>query len=133
MVESRKHLLIIDDEPDLCKLMEAQLEKMGFEVKPAYDGEKGFQLAVQDTPDCILLDVRMPREDGLTFLRKLRSYRDDDPAKQQRVRSIPVIVLTAAGDNMRSLFEAEGIRTYITKPFDIQRVKASILALIQKS
>ena len=131
MTEPPKRILIIDDEPELCEMMNAQLKNSGFEFIQAYDGDGGFQAVVRENPDCILLDVRMPRQDGLTFLRKFRSYRDDDFDKQRRVRSIPVIVLTAAGDNMRALFETEGIKDYITKPFDIHIIKARILSVIQ--
>lgn len=131
MPEPQKRVLIIDDQPELCELMNAQLKASGFEFKQAYDGERGLQLALTEHPDCILLDVRMPRQDGLTFLRKLRSYRDDDPVKQRLVRSTPVIVLTAAGDNMRALFQTEGVNDYITKPFDVQKIKTRILSVIQ--
>ncbi len=131
MPQSQKRILLIDDEPELFQILNAPLKASGFEFKQVYDGERGFQMALQENPDCVLLDVRMPRLDGLTFLRKLRSYRDENADKQQRVRNIPVIVLTAAGDNMRALFETEGIREYITKPFDVQKIKSRILSVMQ--
>ncbi len=133
MPEQPKRVLIIDDQAELCELMNAQLRSAGFEFRQSYDGEGGFLNAVKEPPDCILLDVRMPRLDGLSFLRKLRSYRDEDPDKEHKVRKIPVVVLTAAGDNMKGLFEMEGVQEYVSKPFDIQRIKACLNAVIEAS
>jgi CheY-like chemotaxis protein len=97
----------------------------------AYDGQDGFKKATELIPDCILLDIRMPKgENGLTFLRRLRAFRDEDVDKQLRIRKIPVVILTGAGDQMKSLFQQEGISDYIDKPFDSENLKNRILKVI---
>ena len=75
----------------------------------------------------MLLDIRTPKgEDGLTYLRKLRSYRHEDLQEQNRIRKIPVIMLTGAGASMRSLFEIEGISGFIEKPFDLSNLQGKV-------
>ena len=132
MPDSKKRLLIIDDELDICELLKVKFEREGIEVLVAHEGFTGFQLAKSKKPNCILLDARIPGgQDGLTFLRQLRSLRDEDPAEQKLLRSIPVIILTAAGDHMRPLFEAEGITDYIEKPFDSKILKQRIEKILR--
>ena len=129
-----RRLLIIDDEPDFCEILKAQLTKEGFEVLGAGDGKQGFLLATEKVPDCILLDIRIIEgEDGLTFLRRLRSFRHDDPSFQNQIRKLPVIVITATGDGMRPLFQSEGISDFIVKPFDTADLKSRILKAVSKS
>ena len=75
----------------------------------------------------MLLDIRIPGGvDGLTFLRKLRSYRHDDLEEQNRIRKIPVIVLTGAGVTMQPLFEVEGIKAFVEKPFDLSNLQSKV-------
>ncbi len=124
-------ILIIDDEKDLCEILKARFEKLGYNVTTAHDGLDGMTRAVEDLPACILLDVRMPKEDGFTFLRKLRSFRDDDINKEEKVRKIPVIILTAAGENMKQLFQIEGINDYMEKPFDFDILCGRIQKIIR--
>lgn len=131
--QAKKRILILDDEKDICEILKTRFQKFGFEVLLAHDGKQAFQKVIEGNPDCILLDIRIQGgEDGLTFLRKLRSYRDDNAAVQTRVRGIPVIVLTATGENMRSLFEVEGISDFVDKPFDSNKLKDRILDVLAK-
>jgi DNA-binding response OmpR family regulator len=129
MPDSPKRILIIDDEKDVCEVLKVKFERTGFQVQVAYDGADGYAKALIFKPHGIILDVRMPREDGLTFLRKLRAYRDDDPELQSRLRNTPVIVLTAASPHMKSLFQTEGISEYMEKPFDFEVLKARLLQI----
>ena len=120
MSENKKRILVIDDEDDVCQMIKEKFSSLGYEVLMAFDGVEGFQKTREDKPDCVLLDIRIPKgEDGLTYLRELRSYRDDDLQEQTRVRETPVIILTGAGASMRALFESLGISGFIEKPFDI--------------
>ena len=120
MSENKKRILVIDDEDDVCQMIKEKFSSLGYEVLMAFDGVEGFQKTREDKPDCVLLDIRIPKgEDGLTYLRELRSYRDDDLQEQTRVRETPVIILTGAGASMRPLFESVGISGFIEKPFDI--------------
>ena len=133
MSDAPKRLLIIDDEKDVSEVLKFKFEKLGFQVQLSFDGLEGFQKALLFKPHCILLDIRMPREDGLTFLRKLRAYRDGDPALQSNLRKTPVIVLTAARDSMKSLFQVEGISDYLEKPYDFEVLKGRIEQSIESS
>ena len=126
MSDTPKRILIVDDEKDVCEVLKVKFEKAGFQVELACDGMEGYAKAITFKPYCILLDVRMPREDGLTFLRKLRAHRDEDPQLESHLRHMPVIVLTAASPHMKSLFQAEGITDYIEKPFDFDVLKEKI-------
>ena len=120
MSENKKRILVIDDEDDVCQMIKEKFSSLGYEVLIAFDGVEGLQKTREDKPDCVLLDIRIPKgEDGLTYLRQLRSYRDDDLQEQTRVRETPVIILTGAGASMRALFESLGINGFIEKPFDI--------------
>lgn len=125
--EKGKRILILDDEVALCEVLKARLEMFGYRVSTATNGRDGWQEVLTDSPDLILLDVRMPEEDGYTFLRKLRSFRDaENPDREGRIREIPVIVMTGMGEGMKSLFEQERISAYITKPIDSAVLKKLI-------
>lgn len=67
-----KKILIVEDEPSLIKALEEKLHQAGFETISAKNGEEGLSLAMSDKPDCILLDIIMPRMDGMTMLKELR-------------------------------------------------------------
>ena len=121
-----KRILIIEDEREICELFKEKCEGLGYEAHTALTGEDGFEKAVRLRPDCVLLDIRLPEADGLTFLRRLRGYRDDDDRLQSLIRSSPVIVLTAAGSQMKPLFDIEGIVAYLEKPFDPEILKDRI-------
>jgi len=131
MSENKKRILVIDDEDDVCQMIKEKFSSLGYEVLMAFDGVEGFQKTREDKPDCVLLDIRIPKgEDGLTYLRELRSYRDDDLQEQTRVRETPVIILTGAGASMRALFESVGISGFIEKPFDIADLHKQILRVL---
>src|SRR5689334_3000645 len=133
MPAQKTRILIVDDEQDICEVLRAKFQHYGFEVAISHDGKDAFERAESERVDCILLDIRMAGEDGLTFLRRLRHFRHDDHDIQVRVRKIPVIVLTAAGDNMRALFQVEGISDYVEKPFDTEDLKNRILNIVGKA
>lgn len=125
--QAGKHILIIDDEAPLCEVLKARLETSGYQVETASNGLVGWQEVLSQAPDLILLDIRMPEEDGYSFLRRLRSFRDpEDPTREKRIRHLPVIVMTAAGEGMKFLFEQERISAYVTKPIDSSILKKMI-------
>jgi len=131
MSENKKRILVIDDEDDVCQMIKEKFSSLNYEVLIAFDGVEGLQKTQEDKPDCVLLDIRIPKgEDGLTYLRELRSYRDDDLQEQTRVRETPVIILTGAGASMRALFESVGISGFIEKPFDIADLHKQILRVL---
>jgi CheY-like chemotaxis protein len=127
MSENKKCILIIDDEDDVCQIVKEKFEHLGYTVLTANDGAEGFQKTETGKPDIVLLDIRIPGgEDGLTFLRKLRAFRHENIEEQTRVRKTPVVMLTGAGVTMQSLFELEGIKGFIEKPFDLTNLQTKI-------
>ena len=127
MAENKRCLLIIDDEDGVCQIIKARCEPLGYKVLIAHEGAEGLRKAEEEKPDCVLLDIRIPvGEDGLTFLRRIRSYRHDDPQEQTRMRKTPVIVLTATGNAMQTAFEMEGISGFIEKPFNVTSLHRKI-------
>lgn len=119
MPERVKCLLVIDDDDNVCQIVKEKFENLGYRVLTAPDGAEGLRKTVEEKPQCVLLDVRIPKgEDGVTYFRKLRSYRHEDPQEQARIRMTPVIILTGVGATMQSFFELEQISGFIEKPFD---------------
>lgn len=123
-------LLIVDDEKDICEILKTKFEKSGFNISLAFDGLEAYQKTLALQPHCILLDIRMPREDGLSFLRKIRSFRHEDLDFESKIRKIPIVVLTGAGDQMKPLFQLEGIADYLEKPFDFEILKERVLKVL---
>ena len=111
---ARSTVLVIDDEKDLYELISYNLEKEGFVVRGALDGESGLAAARDDLPDLILVDLMLPGMDGFEVCRRLRS--------ESRTASIPIIMLTAkSGESDRVLGLELGADDYVTKPFSPAR------------
>ncbi|MDP9241901.1 MAG: response regulator [Actinomycetota bacterium] len=111
--------LVVDDDPDVRLVCRVALTSFGHEVLVARDGEEGLAAALQERPDVIVLDIMMPRKDGLSLLRDLRS--DDS------TRDLPVILLSAlaaSADQLRG-YEA-GADGYLTKPFSPDDLNGAI-------
>jgi DNA-binding response OmpR family regulator len=121
-----KDILVIDDDKDVCDILRARFSQFNFSVRTALDGQEAFKMVLEKRPDCILLDIRMPNLDGLTFLRKVRSYRSDADSRENEIRNIPVIVLTGTGKTMKPLFDLEAISDYVEKPFDADDLKTRV-------
>ena len=116
-------VLVADDDPDILTLVGFRLERAGYEVLPARDGEEALALALERQPDLAILDVMMPKLDGYEVTQRLR----DNPA----TRGMPVILLTARvqeADITRG-FEA-GADDYIKKPFSPQELRARVQAIL---
>ena len=121
-----ERVLIADDDPDILAVVQVNLELEGFEVETAVDGEDVLQKATANPPDAIVLDIMMPRMDGITALHRLRS--------QATTANTPVVLLTARGlpeDRVRGL--ELGADDYITKPFDINELVARIRAVLRRT
>ena len=104
-----KKILIADDEQQLALAVKIRLQSRGYQVVTASNGEEALEMAKQEHPDLIILDVLMPVMDGYSCLRELNSSFGRG--------KIPVIILTAR-DRMKDLFELEGVADYVIKPFD---------------
>jgi DNA-binding response OmpR family regulator len=119
----KEKILIIEDEEDLVKGLRLNLEDEGYEVHWASDGEDGLQKALEETPDLIILDIMLPKMNGLDVCRELR----------QRKISIPIIMLTAKGEEIDKVVGLEiGADDYITKPFSIRELLARIKAHLRR-
>ncbi len=121
-----ERILVVDDDPDILQVVKINLELEGYEVDTAEDGREAVDKAMVDAPELILLDIMMPRMDGLTALRRIRSH--------GTTGNTSVILLTARGlpeDRVRGL--ELGADDYITKPFDISELVARVKAVLRRT
>jgi two-component system, cell cycle response regulator DivK len=119
-------ILYIEDNPENRLLVKRVLEAEGFSILEAADGMTGLEIAIQQQPDLILLDINLPEMDGYDLARRFR----DTPGLQK----VPILAVTAnvmKGDRERTL--AAGCDGYIPKPLDIDRLPMQIKAALQKS
>ncbi|CDF59082.1 DNA-binding response regulator [Thermobrachium celere] len=120
MVESK--ILIVDDDVNICELIEVYLLKEGYKVYKAYDGETAIKIFKEKQLDLILLDVMMPKMDGYTVLKEIR-----------RDSQIPVIMLTAKGETFDKVLGLElGADDYMVKPFEPKELVARIRAVLRR-
>lgn len=117
-------ILIIDDEADFVRTMRIDLVRQGYKVITAGDGEEGMDCAVRDHPDLIIVDVKMPKVDGYTFVRKLK--------KDTALATIPVIVLTSY-EPLKEIFLVEGICDYFIKSTDTKQLHEIIRKRLEGS
>jgi DNA-binding response OmpR family regulator len=123
---SKGIVLVIDDETDLVELVRYNLEKEGFDVMGASDGESGLSQAAREKPDVIVVDLMLPGIDGLEVCRLLRAGGGTS--------RIPIIILTAkASESDRVVGLEIGADDYLTKPFSPRELIARIKALIRRS
>ncbi|MGO5114978.1 response regulator transcription factor [Candidatus Avoscillospira sp. LCP25S3_F1] len=116
-------ILVVDDEQLLVKGIKFNLENDGYEVVTAYDGEEAVKIAREQSVDLIILDLMMPRLDGLGACQKIREF-----------SNVPIIMLTAKADDMDKLMGFEqGADDYLTKPFNILELKARVRALLRRA
>lgn len=122
---SKQTILVVDDEQDLLDLIEYNLKKEGFDVLKAENGKQGIDIAKENKPDLVLLDIMMPKMDGLAVCEKMR--------EDQNTSKIPIIFLTARGDERT---EIEGLNRgaddYITKPISTTKLISRIKAVLRR-
>jgi two-component system phosphate regulon response regulator PhoB len=123
---SKGTILVIDDEKDLIELIRYNLEKEGYDIIAATDGQTGLEVATKHRPDLVVLDLMMPGIDGLAVCQKLRA--------DQKVGRTPVIMLTAKATEADRIVGLElGADDYITKPFSPREVVARVKAVLRRS
>ena len=116
-------ILVVDDEKLLVKGIKYNLEQDGYEVVTAFDGEEAVRLAHDESIDLILLDLMLPKMDGLTVCRTVRAFSD-----------VPIIMLTAKSEDIDKILGLEyGADDYITKPFNIREVTSRIKAILRRT
>ena len=116
-------ILVVDDEKVLVKGIKFNLENEGYQVEVGYDGEEAVEQARTGQFDLIILDLMMPKIDGLQACMKIREF-----------SNVPVIMLTARGEDADKIIGFEcGADDYITKPFNILELKARVRALLRRA
>lgn len=118
-----KKILIIEDDPEIIKLLEIHLTDLIYTTAKAMDGEAGLKMALENDYDLIILDLTLPIMDGVEVCRKLRAK-----------KSTPVIMLTAKSEEIDRVLGLEiGADDYITKPFSIRELLARIKAVMRRT
>ncbi len=116
-------VLVVEDEPEIAETLEAYLKREGFKSERALDGEVALRLFRQVRPDLVLLDVLLPKVDGLEVLRTIRSE-----------SSVPVILLTAKAEEIdRVLGLGLGADDYVVKPYSFREVVARVRAVLRRA
>ncbi len=119
---ANEKILIVDDDKNICELLRLYLNKEGYQISLAYDGQAAVEAFEQQHPDLVLLDVMMPKMDGWEVCRRIRAAGDT-----------PVIMLTAKGETFDKVLGLElGADDYVVKPFDAKEVVARIKAVLRR-
>ncbi|MFO7951329.1 MAG: response regulator [Bacillota bacterium] len=118
---SRK-ILVVDDEKPIVEILQYNLEKEGYQVITAFDGEEALRKVEKENPQLIVLDIMLPQKDGFAVCREIRSNFD-----------IPIIMLTAKEMEMDKVLGLElGADDYVTKPFSAREITARVKALLRR-
>ncbi len=116
-------ILLVDDEEAVQKLLTYPLEREGFRVVSARDGEEALEVFGEENPDLVVLDIMLPRLDGLEVCKRLRAR-----------STVPIIMLTARDDELDKVVGLElGADDYITKPFSIREFRSRVRALLRRA
>lgn len=121
-MQGNQRILIIEDEKNLSRFVELELQHEGYETKVCLDGRSGLQTAIDESWDAILLDLMLPEMNGLEVVRRLR-----------QVKQTPVIIMTARDSVMdRVVGLDQGADDYVVKPFEIEEILARLRALFRR-
>ena len=123
VMHTRPHILVVDDEPQITRVLRTSLSAQGYEIRAAGDGEAALEIAKDFAPDLVITDLVMPRMNGIELCRQLR-----------KVSQVPILVLSVRGEE-RSKVEAldSGADDYITKPFSTGELLARIRAALRRT
>ncbi len=119
----KKKILVVDDERAIGDILKINLEKEGYAVLVAMDGEEGANLALSENPDLVLLDVMLPKMDGFEVCKKIR-----------RESEVPIVMLTARTEEIDKILGLElGADDYVTKPFSVRELMARVKANLRRT
>lgn len=118
----KEKILLIEDEVKISRFVELELKYEGYEVEVAFDGRRGLELAKETDASLVILDIMLPKMNGIEVLRRLREVSD-----------IPVILLTARDQTMDKVMGLDmGAEDYLTKPFEIEELLARIRVILKR-
>ena len=121
-----QRILVVDDDRQIVRLVQSYLQQSGFSVLTAYDGEEALHAIRREKPDLIVLDLMLPKRDGLEITRILRG--------DQTLAGIPILMLTARVEDLDKLLGLElGADDYLTKPFNPSEVVARVRAILRRA
>ncbi len=119
-------ILIIEDEKPITELLEYNLKQNGYFVEIAYDGEEGLKKVLEIKPDLIILDLMIPKIDGMEVCRRIKG--------DSSIKSIPIVMLTAKTDEVDRIVGLEmGADDYVTKPFSVRELVLRIKAILKRA
>jgi two-component system KDP operon response regulator KdpE len=122
-VGEKTSILLVDDDPQLIRLVRANLESVGYKVLPALDARSALKLIDMEMPDMIILDIMLPETDGYELCQRIREF-----------ASIPIIMLTAKVEDIDKVKGLKlGADDYVTKPFNVQELLARIEAVLRRT
>ncbi|TDM10620.1 response regulator transcription factor [Macrococcus lamae] len=117
-------VLVVDDEQSIVTLLQYNLQQAGYDVVTAYDGEEGLNKVFTERPDIVVLDLMLPKMDGVEVCKAVRSEKNQ----------VPILMLTAKDDEFDKVLGLElGADDYMTKPFSPREVVARIKAILRRS
>jgi len=123
MFDDKKTILIVDDEQSIRDILVYNLKKEGYETIEAGDGMSAVEMAVTQKPDLILLDIMLPKMDGLTACKKIKN-----------AMNVPILILSAKDEELDKIVGLElGADDYITKPFSVRELMARVKANLRKT
>ena len=124
----KKRILVVDDEPDFCSIVQGNLEKEGFIVEVAYDGNEGLSKVKSNPPDAIVLDLIMPEKDGYALCNEIR--------EDEKLSDIPIVMLTAVASHVTSTryshYDGKSMKAddYLPKPASAEDITQSLKGLL---
>ena len=123
-LDGRLSLLVVEDDENISSAISEYFSRAGYNVKTVEDGLMGVKSALEDPPDAVVLDLMLPKMDGLAVCRELR----------EKARNMPILILTAKDDVVDKVLGLEmGADDYITKPFSLRELEARIKAALRRS
>src|SRR5687767_4148213 len=122
-MNENSRILVVDDEPQLTRVLRAGLKARGYDVRAAADGLSGFETFTDWHPDLVITDLAMPVMDGLELCRRVRA-----------ISPVPIIVLSAKGEEKTKVEALDiGADDYVTKPFGIDELLARVRASLRRA
>ena len=123
MEDNKKTILIVDDEKTIVDMLVYNLQKEGYNTLEAGDGETAVNVALEQKPDLVLLDIMLPKMDGLAVCKRIRQY-----------LNVPILMLSAKDEEIDKILGLElGADDYITKPFSVRELMARVKANLRKA